>query len=116
VRLVGENAFEQLSSVRADGLRPMNNPRRRQFQVGLMGTRLVLCDSHGVPVTVCAQVRRYALALIEDLDNRWRRAYLAARAVLLEVFALTHLPLRPEFGMPTNVCSHHKSIRNLSTV
>ena len=41
----------------------------------LVGTWTVLGNGDGVPMTTRTQVRRHALALVEKLDGRGRRAY-----------------------------------------
>lgn len=41
----------------------------------LVGTRPVLGNGDGVPVSTRTQVRRHALALVKDLDGCGRRAY-----------------------------------------
>src|SRR5215471_19791372 len=69
MRLIRQDPLEESSGMRSDLFRPMHHARRRPLEMGLMALGPVLFLRERLASAVTAQMRGYALSLMEDLHG-----------------------------------------------
>src|SRR2546425_12262815 len=70
MRLLFQDALEQACRVRSDVLRPVHHARGSPLEMRLVTLRPVLSLSEHLSSSTPAEMGRYALSLVEDLDRR----------------------------------------------
>src|SRR5262249_41360797 len=76
MRFVGQNAFDQLSSMRTDVGRPVHDARRRPFQMRLMALGTMLCMGYALVAAAMTEMGSHTLSTVENLDGRRGGAHL----------------------------------------